>query len=218
MLDAHSEAAAEEADDESRQKSRDDRAFPEAFYPAQAEPSEQSRQYDQRYVVDDLKITERQFESVGKSQNKTFTGNDHGVAGDFQHDAEGHDGAARKCHGYSEGPYFGNERVSYPHAEVDEYAENEYARQLQKLSGPERFSEQGNLSEQHERIHAERARAHGNAENFGNYIGNTGYGGRTQLSVGDHGYAVAHEKQTEKENDPALAAFFGNGSIHLLCH
>ena len=206
---AHTEALTEEADDESCKKCRDDGAFSESSDASQADPAQQGRKHDERDVVDDLEVAERQLEPVRKCQHETFTGNDHGVAGDFQHDAESHDGAAEKRHGDTQRPGFGDERMSYPHADIDEDAEDEHGRQLQKLSWPERFSEQGNLGEQHESIDAECARSHGKTEDFGHHIGNAGYGRRTQLRIGDHGYAVAHEKQTAKENDPALAALLG---------
>lgn len=81
----------------------------------------------------------------------------------------------------------------------------------------EGFAEQGNLSQQHERVDAERSRSNGKAENFADHIGNTGNGGGSQLGIGDHGNAVAHEKETEKENEPALEALLCVRRVHFLC-
>ena len=179
--------------------------------------AEQSRKNDQRHVVDDFKIAERQLESIGKSQHESFSGDHHGITRDFQHDAEGHDGASDKAHGNAQRPGFRDERVGYPHAEVDEHTENKHAGQLKELPWSEGLAEKGNLSQQHERVDAERTRTHGKAENFSHHIGNAGNGRGSQLGIGDHGNAVAHEKKTEKENKPALAALFGVGTFHFLC-
>lgn len=133
MLDAHAEASAEKAYDESCQKGRDDGALPETCNLPQADVAEQCCKNYQRDVVDDLEVAEGQFEAIGEGKNESFTGNDHGVAGDFQHDAEGHDGTADKRHAYAQRPGFRDERMSYPHAEVDEYTENKHAGKLKEL-------------------------------------------------------------------------------------
>ena len=71
------------------------------------------------------------------------------------------------------------------------------------------FSEKGDLREKHEDIDGKRTCPYGKTENFTDDVGYAGNRCRSQLSIGYHGDAVTHEKQTEKENHPALAAFSG---------
>ena len=102
-----------------------------------------------------------------------------------------------------------------PFKDSNEYAEDKHTRQLQELSGAEGFAEKRNLGQQHERVDDECSRAHGEIENFSDNVRDAGNRRCPQLRIGDHGDAVAHEKQTEKEDEPAFQAFFCVG-VHFL--
>ena len=214
VFDAHTEDTTEETDEHPRQNSRNHGAFPQALYTVQTEPSEQRGDADERDVVDDLEVPERQPGSVGQRQYEAFPGNDRGAAGNFQHDAERHDDAACERHGHAHEPCLGNEGMAEPQPQIDEQAEDEHARKLEKLSSSERLSQQGNLRKQHENIDAKSSRSHGYAENSGDDIRHAGNGCRAELSVGDKSDAVPHEEQAEKKNDPAFHALSGNVCLH----